>query len=70
VKIIPVLYPVFFRATLARREFLSTSRFQVWHSTRTVYPCQPPYPFSSPESGGRGPPSTGIGDRKQDQSSL
>ena len=53
-KIVPVLYPALFRNTLARLEFLTTSSFQVWRSTRIVYPRQAQHPFSSPKNGGMG----------------
>ena len=53
---------------LAKPVFLDTSGRPVWHLKSKVYPRQATHPFSSPESGGRGPPKTGIGARSQDQS--
>src|SRR6267142_474490 len=44
------------------------SRFPFWHFMSIWQPAEPAHSFSPPGSGGRGPPKTGIGDRRQDQS--
>src|SRR6266436_7085717 len=53
----------------ARLELLVTYMDSCFGISRArAKPAEPPHSFSSPGSGGRGPPKTGIGDRRQDQS--
>jgi len=62
-------YPARLARCPARLGFLVTyvdSRFGI--SGARLKSAEPLRSFSSPGSGGRGPPKTGIGDRKQDQS--